>query len=95
MKQCGLDGIRAPYDANNDIRDACSTTDIIMISLRLTVLFCFCIYRLECSKAKKGLGWMERLLNASLLRALLWSSRLILKDNPNHLYYIEHIGIGS
>ena len=88
MKQCGLDGIRAPYDANNDIRDACSTTDII-------VLFCFCIYRLECSKAKKGLGWMERLLNASLLRALLWSSRLILKDNPNHLYFIEHIGIGS
>ena len=33
MKQCGLDGIRAPYDANNGIRDAFSTTDIIMISL--------------------------------------------------------------
>ena len=66
-----------------------------MLSLWYSVLFCFCIYRLECSKAKKGLGWMERLLNASLLRALLWSSRLILKDNPNHLYYIEHIGIGS
>ena len=66
-----------------------------MLSLWYSVLFCFCIYRLECSKAKVGLGWMERLLNASLLRALLWSSRLILKDNPNHLYYIEHIGIGS
>ena len=33
MKQCGLDGIRAPNDANNDIRDACNTTDIITISL--------------------------------------------------------------
>ena len=42
----------------------------------------FNIYRLECSKAKVGLGWMERLLNASLLRALLWFSRLIIRDTP-------------
>ena len=33
MQQCGLDGIRAPYDANNGIRDAFSTTDIIILSL--------------------------------------------------------------
>ena len=53
-----------------------------MLSLWYSVLFCFCIYRLECSKAKVGLGWMERLLNASLLRALLWFSRLIIRDTP-------------
>ena len=39
MKQCGLDGIRAPYDANNGIRDACSTTDIIMNYCPILLLY--------------------------------------------------------